>query len=220
VAMVAQRPTVVQTVSLDDLRALTGFVYLSFAGTLKQWHDYMTASLERPLVLSSLDIQADYGKNLRYRSKRFNLVLPSAVQRIEPDSILVLKFGYFDEGDATTWDVAGLTLEDAEHKGNWIDVIRHRRPSAGLPENFAERWHTIESGGHPFTATAYATNGGTRIDAIDNFKIIAQGKSAIAYSLHVSAEGTQDQAVMKRALDTLQAGLSVLEYRTSDKPPL
>jgi serine protease Do len=220
VAMVTQRPTVIQTVSLDDLRALTGFVYLSFAGTLKQWHDYMTASLERPRALSSIDIQADYGKNFRYRSKRFNLVLPSAVQRIEPDSILLLKFGYFDEGDATTWDVGGLTLEDAEHKGNWIDVIRHRRPSAGLPETFAERWHTIESGGHPYTATAYTINGGTRIDAIDNLKNIRQGKSAIAYSLTVSAEGTQDQAVMKRALDTLQAGVSVLEYDAGDKPPL
>jgi hypothetical protein len=220
VAIVTQRPTVSQAVALDDLRSLTGFVYLSFAGTLKQWHDYMTTSMERPAILGSLDIQADYGKNFRYRSKRFNLVLPNTVQKIEADTLLLLKFGYFDEGDATVWDVGGLTLEDSEHKGNWIDVIRHRRPPAGLPENFAERWHTIESGAHPYTDTAYTTNGGTRIDIIDNVKDVSLSHRPIAYSLAVSAEGTQDQPTMKRALDTLQSGMTVLENDNHDKPHL
>jgi hypothetical protein len=220
VAIVTQRPTVIQAVSLDDLRALTGFVYVSFAGTLKQWHDYLTTPIERPAILSSLDIQADYGKTFRYRSKRFSLVLPNTVQKIAPDTVLLLKFGYFDDADATVWDVGGLLLEDAEHKGNWIDVIRHRRPAAGLPEGFAERWHTIESGAHPYTGTAYTTNGGTRIDSIDNLKDVNQGHRAIAYSLTVSAEGTQDQPTMKRALDALQSGMTVLEAEPHDKPHL
>jgi len=211
VAIVSQRPTVIQAVSLDDLRSLTGFVYISLTGTLKQWHDYMTASLSRPNVLQSLDIQVDYGNNLRYRSKRFNLVVPASAQPIEPDSLLMLKFGYFADGDATIWDVGGLSLEDAEHKGKWIDVVRHRRPPAGLPEGFAERWHTIETGSHPFTGLAYATNGGTRIDSIDNFKDVAASRSPVAYSLTITQEGTQDQATMKRALDTLQTGMTVLE---------
>jgi serine protease Do len=220
VAIIAQRPTAIQAASSDDLRALTGFVYLSFAGTLKQWHDYLTTSMERPTVLGSLDIQADYGKNFRYRSKRFNLVLPNTVQKIEPDTLLLLKFGYFDEGDSTAWDVGGLLLEDPEHRGNWIDVVRHRRPPAGLPEGFAERWHTIESGAHPYTSTAYTTNGGTRIDTIDNAKDVSLKHRAIAYSLSVSVEGTQDQPTMKRALDTLQTGMTVLETDTHDKPHL
>jgi serine protease Do len=220
VAIVTQRPTVIQAVSLDDLRALTGFVYVSFAGTLKQWHDYLTTSMERPAILGSLDIQADYGKNFRYRSKRFNLVLPNTLQKIQPDTVLLLKFGYFDEGDTTVWDVGGVFLEDAEHKGNWIDVIRHRRPPAGLPESFAERWHTIETGAHPYTGTAYTTNGGMRIDTIDNLKDVSQGHRAIAYSLTVSAEGTQDQPTMERALDALQSGITVLETDTHDKPRL
>jgi hypothetical protein len=176
--------------------------------------------MERPAILGSLDVQADYGKNFRYRSKRFNLVLPNAVQKIEPDTLLLLKFAYFDEGDTTVWDVGGLLLEDAEHKGNWIDVLRHRRPPAGLPEAFAERWHTIETGAHPYTGTSYTTNGGMRIDTIDNLKDVSQGHRAIAYSLTVSAEGTQDQPTMKRAMDTLQSGMTVLETETHDKPHL
>jgi serine protease Do len=220
VALVTQRPTAMQSFASDDLRSLSGFVYLSFAGTLKQWHDYLTTAMQRPAIVGSLDIQADYGKDFRYRSKRFNLVLPNSVQKIAPDTVLLLKFGYFDEGDATAWDVGGLTLEDAEHRGNWIDVIRHRRPAAGLPEGFAERWHTIETGAHPYSGTAYTTNGGTRIDTIDDLKEVSQGHRAIAYSLSFSAEGTQDQATMKRALDTLQSGMTVLETDSHDKPHL
>jgi serine protease Do len=220
VAIVTQRPTLIQAISLEDLRSLTGFVYLSFPGTLKQWHDYLTAPMERPAILGSLDIQADYGKNFRYRSKRFNLVVPNTVQKIEPETLLVLKFGYFDEGDATVWDVGGLLLEDAEHKGNWIDVIRHRRPPAGLPEGFAERWHTIETGAHPYTGTAYTANAGMRIDTIDDLKDVSQNHRAVAYSLTVAAEGTQDQPTMKRALDSLQNGMTVLETGARDKPHL
>jgi hypothetical protein len=67
---------------------------------------------------------------------------------------------------------------------------------------------------------SYTTNRGTRIDAVDNFKEVSQGRRAIAYSLTVSAEGTQDQATMKRALDSLQSGMTVPETDTHDKPRL
>jgi serine protease Do len=212
VALVAQRPTAVQAIMLDDLRSLTGFVYLSFAGTLKQWQDYMSASMERPNVLRSLEIHWDYGKEFRYRSKRFNLVVPDALRKIEPESLLVLAFTYFAAGDTTVWDVGGVYLEEAQQKGKWIYVIRHQHPSPGLPEGFAERWHTIETRAHPYTGAAYSTNGGTRIDSIETFKDVNVSSSSIVYSITATAEGTQDQASMKHALDALRAGVTILEH--------
>jgi len=82
---------------------------------------------------------------------------------------------------------------DPQRKGNWIDVIRHPRPSGSLPEAFTERWHTIETGSHPFTSTAYSTNGGTRIDAVQDFKDVSAGHRSMAYTVSVGAEGTQDR---------------------------
>jgi serine protease Do len=212
VALVMQRPDVLQVLSLDELRSYTGFVYLSYVGTLKQWHDYMSASLAQPSVVRALDIQADYGKSLRFRSQRFNLSIASTFPKVEPESVLTLKFAYFAEGDATLWDVGGLYFGDPEHKKNGIDIVRHRRPPASLPETFAERWHSIESGEHPYTATAYATDGGTRIDAIENSKDVSSGRSSIAYSVTVTAEGTQDQETMKGELNAVQTGLKILEH--------
>lgn len=41
---------------------------------------------------------------------------------------------------------------------------------------------------------------------------VASKHRSVAYSVTVVAEGTQDQAAMKRALDAVQRGLTVLEH--------
>jgi hypothetical protein len=171
----------------------------------------MTASLPRPEAVGALDIKADYGKTFRLRSKRVSLAINDGLVKVGPESTLVAKFGYFEDGGAVVWDLAGVFLQDPDRKGNWIDVIRHPRPPASLPENFTDRWRTLETGAHPFNATSYSTNGGTRIDAVQDFKQIGAEHRPVAWSVTVVAEGTQDQPTMKRALDGVQQGLTVLE---------
>jgi serine protease Do len=212
VALMAQRPVWLQDIELDDLRSYTGFFYVSFIGTLKQWQDYLAASLAQPDAVRALDIQSDYGKMFRLHSKRFNLNYSSEVPKVDPESMLWVKFSYFSEGGATVWDVAGIDLLDPEQKGNWLAVIRHTRPPASLPEGFTDRWRTIETGSHPFNGTAYSINGGTRIDAIQDLKQVSAEHRSVAYSFTVTREGNQDSAVMKHALEAIQRGLSVAEH--------
>ncbi len=211
VALITQRPRWIQSLSLEELDSYTGFIYLSFVGTLKQWQDYLAAPLAQPDVVRALEIKADYGKAFRFHSKRFDLNFSNPVPKVAPESVLWVKFSYFNEGSAAIWDVSGLDLQDAAQKGDWIAVIRHQRPPASLPEAFSERWHTIESGAHPFNGLAYSTNGGTRIDAVQDAKEVAAGHRSIVYTYTVAEEGNQDQTVMKRALDSLQHGLEVAE---------
>ena len=211
VAMVTERPRAFQQLSVEELQTLTGYLYMSFDGTLKQWQEYLTAPLPRPDAVRGLEIQSDFGKSFGLRSKRLNISIPDGLIKIDPESMLVMKFGYFEDGGAVVWDVAGVLLQDPARKGNWIDVLRHQRPSASLPETFTERWHTIETGAHPYTSTAYSTNGATRIDAIQDLKDVSAGHRSLAYSVTVVAEGAQDQATMKHALDRVQQGLTILE---------
>jgi hypothetical protein len=211
VAMVSARPRAFQELTIEEFQTLTGFLYLSFDGTLKQWQEYLGAPLPRPDAVRALDLQLNYGTSLRLRSNRVTLAIADGLTKVEPDSMLVAKFGYFEDGGTVIWDLAGILLQDSERKGNYIDVIRHPRPPASLPEAFTERWHTIETGSHPYTSTAYSTNGGTRIDAVQDLKDVSAGRRSIAYTVSVVAEGKQDQAVMKRALDAVQQGLTVLE---------
>jgi serine protease Do len=209
--LVVQRPHWLQEVTLEDLRSFTPFVYLSYTGTLRQWQDYLAAPLAQPEVVRALGIEADYGKTFRFRSKRFTLSVPSGLPKIDAESVLMLKFSYFTEGDATVWDVAGLYLGDPERKNNSLDVLRHQRPLATFPEEFTDHWHKIETGAHPYTGVSYSTNGGTRIDSVEDLKDVGAERRQVAYTITIIAEGTQDQASMKRALDAAQHGLTVLE---------
>jgi hypothetical protein len=211
VAIVSERPRAFQDLSIEEFQTLTGYIYLSFDGTLKQWQEYLSAPLPRPDAVRALELQPDYGKSLQLRSRRVTLSIADGLTKIDPESMLVAKFGYFEDGGAVVWDLAGVLLQDPQRKGNWIDVLRHQRPPASFPEAFRERWHTLETGSHPYTAMAYSTNGGTRIDAVQDLQEVSAGHRSIAYTVTVVAEGTQDQATMKRALDTVQQRLTVLE---------
>ncbi len=211
IGIVTQSPNFQQAAALDELRSLTPFIYVSFFGTLKQWDAYLSASLEQPAVVKALTVRSDYGKNFSFHSARFDLNVPNSIQKIAAESVLTIKFSYFADHGATVWDVAGLHLGDPEQKANGIDVVRHQEPLPSLPEAFTERWHTLESGSHPYTGTAYTLNGNTRIDAVAGAKSTGGGHRSIIYSAAVVAEGTQDQAKMKHSLDVLQAGLKVLE---------
>jgi serine protease Do len=211
VGIVTHRPHWFQEIGLEELRSYTGFVYISLVGTLQQWQDYMAAPLAQPDVVHALAIECDYGKTFRFRSKRFNLTLTSGLPKVEADSVLTLKFSYFNDGDNTVWDVGGLYLGDPERKNNAIDILRRQRPLPSFPEGLADQWHKIENAEHPYTGLAYSTDGATRIESIQDLKEIAAQHRSIAYALAVVAEGTQDQATMKRALDAAQRGLTVLE---------
>jgi serine protease Do len=211
VAIAKECPSHVQASMTHELESLTGFTYLSLEGTLKEWRNFLAQS-QQPDVIHSLDIRFEYGKNFEFRSKRFTLSVPNSVERIDPNSILMLKMTYFRDGDATVWDVGGLYLADTEQKGNWIDVLRRTRPPSSLPNAFTDRWHNLETGAHPYTAIAYTMNGNTRIEAVANAKKVAAGESQIAYTVTVTNEGTQDPQNMKRKLDGVQAGIAVLEH--------
>jgi serine protease Do len=211
IGIVTHRPHWFEEIGLEELRSYTGFVYFSLVGTLKQWQDYMAAPLAQPDAVHALAIECEYGKTFRFRSKRFNLTLASGLPRVEADSVLTLKFSYFNDGDNTVWDVGGLYLGDPERKNNGIDILRRQRPLPSFPEAMTDQWHKIENAEHPYTGIAYSTDGATRIESIQDLKDIAAQHRSVAYTLAVVAEGTQDQATMKRALDAAQRGLTVLE---------
>jgi hypothetical protein len=211
VTLLEQRPSAQRDIALDDLRTLTGFLYIQFVGTLKQWQDYLAAPLTPPSVFKSITIHADYGKDFQFRSQRLSVDLPSSLQAVEADSILSLEFTYLPARDSVVWDVGGLYLADNERKGHWVNIVRHLRPVAGLPDTFTDAWHALETAGHPYTATAYPAEGMTRISSVLNLKDVTAGKTAIAYSVTLAVEGAEDQAAMKHQLDRLQTGVTVLE---------
>jgi hypothetical protein len=216
VVIAKECPSHLEAPMTRQLEALARFTYVSFEGSLAEWRDYLAQPLQ-PGIIRSLDLRFDYGKAFHYRSRRVSIDVPATVQTIDAASVLTLQLTYFIDpaaDGATVWDVGGIYLADTDQKGNWIDILRRHEPPPGLPDSFAASWRTVKTRAHPYTGTAYATEGHTRIDAVVP-KVGAKDASP-AYTVAVSTEGTQDQPAMKRRLDAVLAGVTVLE--SADHP--
>ncbi len=72
-------------------KSLTDFIYLSYAGTLAQWHDYLLNKALLPAIFSTIDISFEYDKNFAYKSKRCALNFSKDLQKISPTSGLTLE---------------------------------------------------------------------------------------------------------------------------------
>ncbi len=211
VLLVAQSPSQLQDPIREELKQLTDFVYVSFSGKLQQWRDYLAQPALQPKAVRALDLQFGYGKGFAIRTSRFKLLVSPAVQKIDADSRLMLKFTFLPDGAGAVWDLGGVYLSDGEQAGHWIDLLRMPRPPASLPEEFANRWRVMASGGHPFNATAYTVSGSSHIEALVNSKDVNSGRSNVGYTLTVTAAGEQSQRTMKNTLELLERGLTIAE---------
>jgi serine protease Do len=211
VLFIAQSPSQMQELVRSELKFLADFIYVSLSGKLRQWREFLAHPALLPKAVRDLDIQFDYARGFALRSSRFKMLVPVALQKLEPDSRLLLKFSFLPDRDRASWELAGVYLADSDQAGHWVDVLRHPRPASGLPEEFANRWRTMTTLSHPYTATAYTVSGSTRIETVANAKEVNAGNSGAAYTLTVTAAGEQAQRVMKAAIDTLQRGLTITE---------
>jgi serine protease Do len=209
--MLASVSTTQQTAMRDELKWMTGFVYLTYEGTLKQWQDYLAQVAILPAALRALKIQFDYGRGIGFRSTRFQLVVPSGLQKIETDSVLMLKFSFFPDGDKTVWDVGAIYLAENKEGTQWIEMQRRPRPPPALPDEFATTWRALTSAGPPWNATLYVANGRFQIAGLANLEEVRSGKHTVGYAIIVSVDGPRTPAAMTSKLKTLQHALTVFE---------
>src|SRR4029079_19096066 len=132
---------------------MTSFAYVSFGGTLRQWHDFMAVKGLLPKPFAAIQVDYDYQKSLHYRSPRLEFTFGPQLQKIEPDSLLSLNFSYFDDGDAVVWDVAGLSVAAKISGGQVFTLIRHSRPPSSLPQAYGNRWEKLTGREYPYNAT-------------------------------------------------------------------
>jgi serine protease Do len=211
VLFVAQSPSQMQELVRAELKFLSDFIYVSLSGKLRQWRAFLAQPALLPKAVRDLDLQFDYARGFALRSARFKMLVPVALQKVDADSRLLLKFSFLPDGERAAWELAGVYLADSDQAGHWVDLLRHPRPVATLPEEFANRWRTMTTLSHPYTATVYTVSGSSRIETVANAKEVNAGRSNAAYTLTVTAAGEQPQRIMKPALDTLLRGVTITE---------
>jgi hypothetical protein len=211
VMMLAQAPSSVRDIFNKEVEGLCGFFYVSYTGTLAQWHAFLDDPTELPKSLSDVQVQIDYNRGLSVKSSRFRLEVPATVLKINADSVLMLKYSYMHSGGGTVWDLGGVYLADGEQKLRWIGLLRRIKPLPSLPEELVRSWQTMAAGLHPWEGSAYVNAGRTEINAMTNQKDVAANRTNIGYTLSLSVDGTQPTSKMKDDFGTLERGFKITE---------
>ncbi len=211
VLLFAPSPSQLQEIVQAQLQFLTGFVYLSLSGKLRQWQDYLANPALLPQTVRNLDFQLDYSRGLAIRNKRFAVSIPVAVQKIGGDSQLLLKYSLLPEGSRAVWDLAGLSLTDGQQASNSLEVLRHPQLPSTLGDEFVVPWRTMTSYSHPYNRSVYKVGGDSRIEAAVNVGPALVFHSNAVYTVGITRAGDQSQAVMKALLDALEHGLKITD---------
>jgi serine protease Do len=190
-----------------DQKILTDFVFVTYYGTLKQWQEFLARKDMLPAAFGAIALDANYGKELRFRSARMSFSYPDSLMKITPNSDLHLRFSYFKDNGKVVWDVTSVVAGEDRDTNVFVSYSRYLRPPESLPDADRAGWKTLVEARAPYNGSAYMDKsrsligtahapGGQRVDA----------NSPLLYGIVHAVEGTQDPAAMAQRLAQLRAG--------------
>ncbi len=195
--------------NIADMRALLDYVSVGYAGSLAQWKEFLQNTALLPDAIKSLRIQADYQNRFSYSSKRLAFSFTPQLQKIEPESTLVLGMGFLPDHGKVMWDVNTVSLSASPQESDRLHIERNVAPPATLDDDSKSYWDKILKRRHPYEGAAYTADGETRIGAPVGATDTAA--PAVMYSAFYAMSGTQTQDNMKPKLDLLLKDLKVVE---------
>lgn len=198
--------------AMIDLKALAGFVYLSYRGTLAQWKDYLRQGKLLPAAFERIQLDFDYGKTFRYRSDRFDVSYDARLQKIAPDSELTLAFAYFRDHGKVVWDVGSALVKADAHDSQMVRVNRRAKPVESLDDDFRSTWNQMLRGEHPSDGVVFSEDDVSYINRVVNLPAAHAPEPGVLYTALYGDKGTQPQAAMQQKLNLLLSGLKVSEH--------
>lgn len=207
-----------------DMKTLTDYMFVTYYGTLKQWHDFLSLKEMLPPAFHAIRIDARYGREFRYQSPRFSFSYPATLMKVTEDSDLHVKFSYFKERGRVVWDVSSVLV--GEHKDTTVFVLlrRHPHPPSSMPETARSTWLSVVNARLPYTGSSFFDKSRTVIAAAHPPATTSNGdlaKLPVVYTVVYSADGTLDAVSMQRTLAGFRDKIKIHEYAgaQAEKPP-
>lgn len=199
---------------IADMKALSDFFYVTYYGTLNQWREYLAMKEQLPPVFATIKFSFDYGKSLRFESRRLSFAYDSGLMKITKSSELQLDFAYFNENAGTVWDVARIIAGEDENTGTAIVMTRNTKPAAEMDNKYKGRWDNISGRRHPFNSSAYFEDKMTVIGAVHAGGIAPErlASAPLLYTVVYSMDGNHEQKKMADGLAAFTRNFKVLEY--------
>ena len=207
-------PTAQLAERLIDIKALTDFVYVSYSGTLEQWHEFLQVRQLLPAIFNTIAIDFDYNKSFRYTSKRLTFAYGPEQMRITPRSDLKLAFSYSREKDKVVWDVGNVVTGEDKNSSTFFTVIRKLHPPRTLDDSYRHAWEDITQRRHPYNKSAYFDNTRTLIGdvSIGDLKPGQLSSAPLLYTTFFGADGNVGQKAAETRLKGFEEHLTIKEY--------
>ncbi|HEU0265056.1 MAG TPA: trypsin-like peptidase domain-containing protein [Geobacterales bacterium] len=192
---------------LQDMKALTDFIYLSYYGSLANWREFLALGELRPKAFDSIAIDFDYGHRFSYRSPDLSFSYDAEQMAISERSDLQLLFSFFPRQGKVVWDVAGVVA--GEDKATITSFAIHRKPAppAELPDTAQTDWQNLVNHRYPFNNEAWNKDGDTLIRTIWPEKV--SGTPKLLYTIGYDRQGNVKQREMERNLQRFIKGIRV-----------
>lgn len=196
-----------------DMKTLSDFAFVTYYGTLRQWKHFLAAKEMLPAAFESIAIDASYGKQFRYRSKRLSFSYPDELMKVTENSDLHLKFSYFKEHDRVVWDVSSVLVGEDKDTTESVSLGRHLHPPEAMPDSDRSTWESLVNGRMPYTGAAFFDKSRTIIGSPYPPRLTKNEvrDSSVLYSVIYAADGSHDAATMQRRLERFRAGIRVDE---------
>lgn len=197
-----------------DLDELASFIYVTYGGTLAQWKEFLASSAPLPPVFHDIHVESDYGHRFAYKSARVAFSFASAVQPVQPDSMLNMGFRFFMDHGQPVWDVGDIevwknsTNDDSDN----VNVQRFVSPPAGLDADMTSRWQKVSGRAFPYNKVARYENDMMKIDAVVAPEANGSATPAVLYTAFFGVGRNESQEFMKGKLDQLTTGMRVTEH--------
>jgi tetratricopeptide (TPR) repeat protein/S1-C subfamily serine protease len=202
---------VVDVFHVPTLKILTNFIFCSYAGTLKEWEDFLRYRDLLPEAVSSFTISR-HGSGVSFATPRLATEIGDGIFPLTDKSLLALLMGYGFDKNAVTWDVSSFLLMEDRSESALLSISRYPKPDKELNEEFHRFWENLSAGTFPYDRSAYAVDGSTRIMTV--VEANRNSASPLLHTLLFMTKGNVPQDAMADKLDRIQRGVTVKEHGT------
>lgn len=203
--------------TLEALKLMSDYFYVSYSGTLPQWAAYLKRKALRAAVFDAIDIDPAVGHVFSYASPLITVKVPPQVMVTSDESTLLLAMSYFMSGGKLAWDVGSLRLSREENQKTFVSVRRRPKPATNSDQHLEDEWTQISTraAGYNGSATHDADFKNYWItDVVSAPRPSAPGVDPGAAVLYVIGYGTEASQVPRELAETLailRGGTQVLE---------
>ncbi|MCK4798493.1 MAG: trypsin-like peptidase domain-containing protein [Spirochaetes bacterium] len=200
---------------LPDLKVLVNFIYLSYYGTFKQWHEFFQNKKYLPEFFSTIEFSFNKNKSVSFKSKRLSFLYKPDFLEISEDSDLTLYFTYIKENKKVVWDINGITVGESKKNSNYFSIFKKLNPEEGLNEVYFNVWEKIYKQEYPYNNISNFDEGNTYIQSVHNkyanLKKMNEITNDFIYILELGLEGKVSNNKIKKKLKIINSAITLFE---------